>query len=172
MIPFISDTNLFETLGLDGWSILFYAINLVVLVGGLTLLLYKPIKKMLKEKRQSLDETYKENERLKAESEQIKSDYDKKVADLKIESARVSAEVADAAQARADAIITEAKEQAHVIVESAKNDALYQKEQLKNEYRDSVNKLSVEIAQKLLERELSDKDNEALIEQVLSDWEE
>ncbi|MCH5350470.1 MAG: ATP synthase F0 subunit B [Clostridiales bacterium] len=172
MILFISDTNLFETLGLNGWSILFYAINLVVLVGGLTLLLYKPIKKMLKEKRESLDNTYKENERLKAESEQIKSEYEKKTAELKAESARISAEVADAAKERADAIITEAKEQAKSIVESAKTDALYQKEQLKNEYRDSVNKLSVEIAQKLLERELSSEDNDALIEQVLSDWEE
>ncbi|MCH5157571.1 MAG: ATP synthase F0 subunit B [Clostridiales bacterium] len=171
-MSFISDTNIFETLGLNGWNILFYAINLVVLVGGLTLLLYKPIKKMLKEKRESLDNTYKENERLKAESEKIKVEYDKKEAELKVESARISAEVASAAKERADAIISEAKEQAKSIVESAKTDALYQKEQLKNEYRDSVNKLSVEIAEKLLERELSSEDNGALIEQVLSDWEE
>ena len=44
-------------------------------------------------------------------------------------------------------------------------------EQLKAEYRDSVNKLAVQIAQKLLEREISEKDNAELIEQVLSDWE-
>ncbi len=170
-MSFIS-ADLFESLGLDGWSILFYAINLVILVTGLTLLLYRPIKKMLKNKRKSLQDTYSENERLKAESEKLKADYDKMVADMKLESARVSAEVAKTAKERADAIVDEAKAQARSIVESAKKDALYQKEQLKNEYRDSVNKLAVEIARKLLEREMSEKDNSELIEQVLSDWEE
>ncbi len=168
---FIS-ADIFETLGLNGWSILFYAINFVILVGGLILLLYKPVKKMLKNKRQALDDTFKENEELKKESEKLKSEYDKMVDDMKVESAKVAAEVARTAQERSDAIIAEAHEQAKAIVDAAKKDALYQKEQLKSEYRDSVNSLAVRIAQKLLEREITDKDNAVLIEQVLSDWEE
>lgn len=164
--------NIFEMLGLDGWSILFYAINLIVLVGLLALILYKPVKKMLKAKRQALDDTFKENERLKEESDKLNAEYAKMVEDMKVESARVAAEVAKTANERADAIVAEAQEQAKAIVDAAKKDASGQKEQLKNEYRDSVNRLAVQIAQKLLEREISDADNSALIEQVLSDWED
>ncbi len=164
--------NIFEMLGLDGWSILFYAVNLIVLIGLLVLILYKPVKKMLKAKRQKLDETFEENKRLKEESEKLNAEYAKMIEDMKVENARVAAEVASSARERADAIVEQAQEQARSIIDAARKDASGQKEQLKNEYRDSVNRLAVQIAQKLLEREISDADNSALIEQVLSDWED
>lgn len=164
--------NIFETLGLSGWSILFYVINFIILVGVVVLVLYRPVKKMLKNKRESLKQTYEENEKLKNESEALKAEYDKKAEELKTESARVAAEVAKNAQSRADAIVANAQEQANAIIDAAKKDALYQKEQLKHEYRDSVNRLAVQIAQKVLEREISGEDNSELIEQVLSDWED
>lgn len=163
--------NIFDALGLDWKSMLIYIANFLVLMLVLVFVLYKPVKKMLKKKRESLDETFAENERLKTESERLKAEYEEKTEQMKTENARVAAEVAKAAQERSDAVIAEAHEQAKAIVDAAKKDSLYQKEQLKNEYRDSVNTLAVQIAQKLLEREITEKDNAALIEQVLSDWE-
>ncbi len=171
MVLFLSD-NIFKTLGLGWQSILFYAINLLILIGGLVLLLYRPIKRMIKNKREVLDATFEENEKLKMESETLRADYDKTLEEMKSENARIAANAAIAAQERADAIVSEAQEQAQAIVASAKRDALYQKEQLKNEYRDSVNTLAVQITEKLLEREITDEDNSELIEQVLSDWED
>lgn len=172
MLSNLISADLLESLGLNGWSILFYAVNLIILIGGLTFLLYKPVKKMLKNKRESIENTLGENERLKSESEQMNADYKKMVEDLQLKNALVAKEVASAAKERADAIIAEAQEQARSIVNAAKKDAQSQKEQLKNEYLDSVNRLAVQIAQKLLEREFSEADNSALIEQVLSDWED
>ena len=168
---FIS-ASIFEALGLDWRSMLFYLGNLVILIAVLVLVLYKPVKRILAKKRKSIQDTFDENEKLKAEGEKLKAEYEKKTEELKSENARVTAEVAKNAQERADAIVAEAQEQAKAIVDAAKKDAVYQKEQLKNEYRDSVNSLAVQVAQKLLEREISDADNSALIEQVLSDWED
>ena len=76
MVLFLSD-NIFKTLGLGWQSILFYAINLLILIGGLVLLLYRPIKRMIKNKREVLDATFEENEKLKMESETLRADYDK-----------------------------------------------------------------------------------------------
>lgn len=163
--------NIFEALGLDWRSILFYLGNFVILLTVVILLLYKPIKKMLAAKRKTISDALDENEKLKTESENEKAEYGRKLEELKVENAKTSAEIAKNAQARADAIVEDAQAQAKTIVEAAKKETLYQKEQLKNEYRDSVNRLAVEIAQKMLEREVSDKDNSELIEQVLSDWE-
>lgn len=171
MLDFIS-TNIFDALGLDWKSLLFYLGNLVILLVILALVLYKPVKKMLKSKRDKLNGMYEENEKLKTESEKLQADYDQKVEQLQTESARISAEVAENAQSRADAIVEEAQVQAKAIVDAAKKDALYQKEQLKAEYRDSVNELAVSIAQKLLEREITNADNSDLIEQALSEWED
>lgn len=164
--------NILKTLGIDGWSILFYIGNFVILVVVLSLFLYKPVKRMIRNKRKSLDEICEENKKLKAESENAKVEYDKMVADMKIESAKIAAEVAESAEKKAQAVIAEAQEQARAITAAAHKDAATQKEQLKTEYRDSVNRLAVQIAQKLLEREISQDDNSKLIEQVLSDWED
>lgn len=171
MTTFVS-ANLLEVFGLDWKSMLFYVVNFILLIGALVLLLYKPVKKMLKEKRRSLDDVYAENEKLKSESEAQKAEYLKMTEDMKLENARISAKAAVDAQKKADAIIDEAQAQAQTIINNAKKEAATQSEQLKGEYRESVNTLAVQVAQKLLEREITDADNSALIEQVLSDWED
>lgn len=164
-------TNIFDALGLDWKSLLFYLGNFVILVTVLVLLLYKPIKKMLQNKRKALNDIAEDHARLKEESEKQKTEYDKQLEELKVKNAELSAEIVESAQKRAEAIVAEAQKRAQPIEDAAKRDALSQQEQLKNEYRDSVNRLAVVIAQKMLEREITDKDNAELIEQVLSDWE-
>ncbi len=163
--------NILEVFGLDWVSILIYLGNLVLLIAVLVLVLYKPVRNMLREKRKNLDDVYQENERLKAESESLRAQYDKMVVEMKLQNAKAAAEIAEVAQNRADEILKEAQAQAEAVIGAAKKQSATQMEQLKAEYRDSVNKLAVQIAQKLLEREISEKDNAALIEQVLSDWE-
>ena len=163
--------NILEVFGLDWKSMLFYVVNFLLLLAALIFLLYKPVKKMLGKKRESLDEVYAENEKLKAESNARDAEYNKKMEELKLENARIAASAAEAAQTQADAIIQEAQEQAKSIVDAAKKESATQREQLKGEYRDSVNTLAVKVVQKLLEREITETDNNELIEQVLSDWE-
>lgn len=163
--------NILEVFGLDWKSMLFYGVNFLLLLAALIGLLYNPVKKMLKKKRESLDDVYLENEKLKAESEKNSAEYAKMVEELKLENARAAATAAETAQQKADALLADAQEQAKSIVAAAKKESATQMEQLKGEYRDSVNNLAVQVAQKLLEREITESDNNALIEQVLSDWE-
>ena len=165
------NADFLEIFGLDWVSMLVYLGNLVLLIVVMTLLLYKPVKKMMKSKRESLDAVYAENKKLKAEHDELRAEYDKMVDDMKLENARAAAKIAEVAQERADEILAEARKQAEQIVAAAKKESATQVEQLKAEYRDSVNKLALQIAQKLLEREISGDDNSKLIEQVLSDWE-
>lgn len=165
------NTSILEVFGLEWQSMLFYLGNFTILVGLLVWLLYKPVKKLIKDKRDSLDAVYRENERLKDESARLKDEYEKSKEELRLENARTAARATAAAQEKADAIIADAHEQAKSIIEIAKRETVTQSEQLKGEYRDSVNTLAVQVAQKLLEREISNNDNAELIEQVLSDWE-
>lgn len=164
-------SDILEVFGLDWVSMLFYLGNFVLLIGVLVLVLYKPVKKMLKKKRESVDGVYEENEKLKAESEKLKADYEKMVENMRLENARIAAQVAESARKRADEVLAEAQAQAQAIISSAQKQTAIQMEQLTGEYRESVNNLAVQIAQKLLEREITEKDNSVLIEQVLSDWE-
>ena len=86
--------NILEVFGLDWKSMLFYVVNFLILLAAMIGLLYKPVKNMLKKKRESLDEVYLENEKLKAESEKNSAEYEKKMEELKLESARAAATAA------------------------------------------------------------------------------
>lgn len=163
--------SIFDSLGLGWQQILFYLLNLVVLVAILTLVLFKPVKKLISERKKKNAEIFAENERLKSESETLKSKYDELIKQTKIESARLATEVAEKARIHSDEIIAQATEQAEKIIETAKRDAATERERIKTEYRNSVGSLAVEIARKILEREVASRDNSLLIEQVLSDWE-
>ena len=140
-MPSLLSTDILEVFGLDWVSMLVYLGNFVLLIAVLIFVLYKPVKKMMREKRKNLDDIYAENEKLKAEGEELCVQYDKMVEDMKLENTRAAAKLAEVAQERADAILEEARKQAEVIVAAAKKESLTQQEQLKTEYRDSVNKL-------------------------------
>ena len=170
-MPNLISANLLEVFGFDWVSMLVYLLNFALLMAVVIPLVYIPTKKMLKKKRESLNNVYAENERLKAESAELKAHYDKMVEEMKLENARNAAQIAEVAQSKADSILKEAKQQAEAIIAAAKKESSTQMDQLKAEYRESVNSLAIQIAQKILEREVSDKDNSELIEQVLSDWE-
>lgn len=164
--------GIFEKLGLDPLSILFYAVNLVILVLALWLLLFKPMKRIVKKNRDKTDELYNENERLKQETSEAQARYDELEEKTKVEAARIAAEVAEHAEKKSREIVDEAKAQAELIVRAARDDAQTEREQLNASYKSALSEVSVEIAKKLLSRELSSKDNAKIIDEVLSDWED
>lgn len=164
--------EIFEKLGITWQGMLFHLIALVVLIVALTLLLYNPIKKMIKGHNDKLKNIFEDNDKLNAESAEMKQKYEVMVSEVKQEAMRVSAEATAKAQVRADEIIAEAENNASNILESAKVESLSYKERLKNEFKSSVSKMSVEIAGKVLEREVSEKDNKKIIDACLTEWEQ
>ncbi len=80
--------NILEVFGLDWVSMLIYLGNLVLLIVVLVLVLYRPVRNMLRDKRKNLDDVYRENERLKEESASLRAQYDKMVDEMKLENAK------------------------------------------------------------------------------------
>lgn len=160
-----------EKLGLSLYSVLFHAINLVILVVALYFLLYKPIKKMIAAHKAKLDDVFGENQRLSAEAAEAKKKGDKMLADLQQELTAAGAEATERAEKQAQVILDEAKEKADIIVDAAKKDAAAEKQRLRTEFRENVTELALEIAEKVLEREVNEKDNSELIQKGLDEWE-
>ena len=168
---FIS-ASIFERLGISWTSILFHLVNVVILIVALYFLLYKPVKKIIYNHRQKLKDVFDENKKLEEDALEMKQKYEGMIEDVKQEAMRVSAEAAEKAQRKSDEIINHAKEQADNILENAKKDVAASKLRLKNEFRDSVSKMAVDIAEKVLEREVSEEDNKDIIDACLKEWDE
>lgn len=159
--------ELFKKLGLGGWEILFHAINLVLLVVALYFLLYKPVKNIVANHRKKLDDINSENLRMREETDALKNEY----SDMKQKALEESATISKRAEERSKEIIEEAQQKADAILESAQKEALLEKQRIKHELYDSVGHIAVDIAEKILSREVSEEDNRKLIDESLSEWE-
>ena len=124
-------------LNIDITQILLHMLNFVILAGGLTLILYRPVKKFLDGRRDKFAEEQRKNDEARAECERLKNEYEEKLksADETVSTLRRNAEremaenagrYLDSAKAKAETIIKEAEEEAEArkahILESAQTE--------------------------------------------------
>ena len=137
-------------LNIDFVQVLLHLLNFVILAGGLTLLLYKPVRKFLDERRARFEALAEQNQAAREESERLQAAYATRLADAEAEIAaqreqaeRESAEVArnylDAAKTKAAAILANAEEEAES-----------RRAQILDSAQTEIGELVIEATQKLL----------------------
>lgn len=140
-------------LGLFLWNLLAFVILYVVLRKTA----WKPILKSLKEREQGISDSLASAEKVRAEMAQLKSENEALLAKAREERAQLLKE----ARETKDKIINEAKEQAKVeagkIITDARAAIETQKMAALTEVKNQVGTLVIEVAEKVLRRELKDK---------------
>lgn len=140
-------------LGLLVWNFVAFLILLIIL-GKFA---WKPILKSLKERETGIADSLATAERVKAEMAQLKSENEALLAKAREERAQLLKEARDTK----DKIISEAKEQAKVeagkIFTEANAAIQQQKMAALTDVKNQVGMLVIEVAEKVLRRELNDK---------------
>ena len=151
-------------IGLLFWTVLIF----LVLVFLLAKFAWKPILKMVEERTKNIEDALnsaenakKEMAGLKAENEQImkeaRAEHDKIVREAREMKDKIIEESKETAKAEADKILAQARK----LIDDEKRAVM-------NELKDQVASLSIEIAEKILTKELSDKKKQAeLIDDIL-----
>ncbi len=131
-------------------QILLHMLNFVILAGGLTLLLYKPVTKFLEERRAHFEALEEQSRAAKEESQRLQEAYAGHVTAAKEEIAalrqQADRENAEAAKAYLDA----AKEKAAAIIAAAEEEAETRRAQILDSAQTEIGELVVEATQKLL----------------------
>ena len=152
-------------IGLLFWTVLIF----LVLVFLLAKFAWKPILNMVEERTKNIEDALnsaenakKEMAGLKAENEQImkeaRAERDKIVREAREMKDKIIEESKETAKAEADKILAQARK----LIDDEKRAAM-------NELKDQVASLSIEIAEKILTKELSDKKKQAeLIDDILN----
>ena len=121
-------------LNIDPQQILLHWLNLVILVGGLYFILYKPVKKFIAKREEHYRDLERQADDKLAQAEQFKARYGEKLAaaDEEIHQARAKAQLAveqstqeqlNQARAQAEQIVAQARAQADRIKEQAVHDS-------------------------------------------------
>jgi F-type H+-transporting ATPase subunit b len=131
---------------------------------------FKPIAKALKDREQSINEALSKAESARREMSDLKAANEAELQHAREESARLIKE----AKVAADGIIAESKEkaksEANRIVAAAQLEIQNQKAAAITDLKNASGQLALEIAAKVLQRELSNKsESEALVSQLVKD---
>ena len=154
-------------LGIDLVQILLHMLNFVILFGGLTLLLYKPVMKFLNERKAHFEALEEQSAAAKEEDERLREAYDARIRDAEAEievlRAKAEREGAEAAKAYIDA----AREKSAAIVTAAEQAAEMRRAQILDSAQTEIGELVLEAAQKLLSDTADAERTRALYDEFL-----
>ncbi len=151
------------------WQILISLANLAILTWIVKKFLFRPVKKMMDARRETIDETYARAERAEAEAEENRRNYAASMAAAKQTADHMIAQAARDAERRGSEIETEARERAHEIRLQAEADAQLEKKKAEEEIRHEIAEVSAQLTGKLLEREIRPEDHRELIDSFLQE---
>ena len=127
------------------------------------------VKAILDQRREAADREITDAQAAKAEAMTIKATYEENMRQAKAEASALLAQAQKTASARSEEIINQAQAQAVQLKEKAAADIAQEKKKALNDAKDEISGISMAIAEKVVERQLNDADQQKLIDQFIRD---
>mgnify|MGYP005956035087 CR=1 FL=1 len=171
MIEFFGNQMLAAIGDLVEWeSIVMHLIALIILTVGLYFLLFKPVKRMIKERQDKIRKIEKENADLNEEVKKMKESSEIVLADARKEAAVIHENAIKVANQKADEIVQGARRQAKGMIDRTEQELEEERRKLGSDIEKQIAEVSVAVAQKVIARDITPEDNKKLIEESLSEW--
>ena len=148
-------------------SILLHTVNALILFVALYFLLYKPVKKFLDKRSAGIARAITDADKSLSDAQAEYAQAQEKNNDAQTEANALLKDSAKQAKTRAEAIIADANEQAKLIIDAAKKEAETIFESAREAMADEAAALSVEIASKILAREINLDEHRQMIDEFL-----
>ena len=127
------------------------------------------VKAILDQRREAADREITDAQAAKAEAMTIKATYEENMRQAKAEATALLAQAQKTASARSEEIINQAQAQAVQLKEKAAADIAQEKKKALNDAKDEISGISMAIAEKVVERQLNDADQQKLIDQFINE---
>ncbi len=156
-----------DLVGIVPWTFIAQICNLFIQAYLIKRFLFKPVNEMLEKRRQRADAEIREAETAKEEANAIKAEYEQNMLEAKDKASNILSTAQKTAQLQSESILKEASQQAAAIREKAEADIEQERQKAVNELKDEIGGIAMEIAGKVIEREISEKDHEKLIDEFI-----
>ena len=152
---------------LDGWTFLAQICNLMIQLVIFKKFLLKPIKQVIADRKAKADSEIADAQKLRTEAEAMKAEYEQNLHNARTEANQIVAAAQKTATARSEEIVGEARAQAAARKQKAEADIAQERKKAVNEVKDEIGGIAMEIASKVVEREISEKDHKDLIDEFI-----
>ena len=130
-------------------------------------LLLNPVKKVIAERKAKADSQIADAEKLRTEAEAMKAEYEQNLQNARTEANQIVAAAQKTATARSEELLGEARAQAAALKQKAEADIAQERKKAVNEVKDEIGGMAMEIASKVVEREIKEADHQDLIDEFI-----
>ena len=143
-----------ELVGIVPWTFIAQICNLFIQMYLIKRFLFKPINEMLEKRRAAADAEITDAEAAKKEANAIKEEYEQNMQEAKAKANEILESARKTATLQSEKIVKEASDQ--------------EKKKAVNEVKGEIGGIAMDIAGKVIEREINEKDHEKLIDEFIS----
>ena len=157
-----------ELVGIVPWTFLAQLLNLFIQVYFIKRFLFKPINEILEKRKAMADAEISDATKAKEEALAMKESYEQDMEQARNRAGEILENAKKTASAQSEAMISEATASAAAIKEKAQKDIEQEKKKAMSEVRDEIGGIAMEIAGKVIEREINEEDHKKLIDEFIS----
>ena len=152
---------------LDMWTLIFTWVNLLILFFLVKKLFMKPIQKMLEERNAEIEADYSKAKDAQLDADKMRAEYEAKLEGAHAQAEKIVSDAVESANLRGEAIVKDAEEKATGMLERAEKNIESQREAAFADIKSEVGQMAVDIARKIIQKEIEENDHEELIDKAL-----
>jgi len=165
----LAEGNTLQLVNINFDTIIFTLINTLIIFLLYKFLLHNKVMAVLDERKEKVNSEMNAAEAAQAEAEAVKQEYAQRLEQSKEEASQIVAAAVKRAGEREAEIIAQANQEAAAIRIKAEESIELEKKKAINEIKDQIADIVIMASEKVCEKEISAKDNEALINKFIAE---
>ena len=149
------------------WTFIAQILNLFLQAYLIKRFLFKPIREILNKRKAMADAQLSDAAKAKEEALAMKEEYEQDMSQARERANAIVTNAHKTANAQSEEILNEANRQANAIKAKAESDIAQERRKAVNEIKDEIGSLAMDIAGKVIEREISEEDHRRLIDEYI-----
>lgn len=156
-----------EFVTIDVWELIFTWVNLLILFLLMKKFLFGPVKAILDKREAEVRKLYSDAEDAKQNAAALETEYNEKLADVEQEAREIVETARRHASAQSSEIIGEARGKAAELLQKANIQIENERKNTVNEIKSELSSIAVDIAGKIIEKDIDEKDHERLVKEFI-----
>ena len=149
------------------WSV--QVVNLLVIIGILTYVLFKPVGKFLQDRSDKIKDQISSANTQNKEAEALRSKYEAKLATVEQEATEILRKARDGAKKNEQSIISEAREEAEEIRKRSRTEIKLEQERVKDEIRQEMIEVATMMASEFVAANMDEKKQTEMINKIIDE---
>ncbi len=159
--------NSLQSIGFDWQLALAHLVNFLIVVWLLNYFVFGPMRERLSERRETIEKGVADAREAEKERSAIKEKRQDMLEEAKQQKQAILSEARDTAEKIEKRAKNQAQEEAEEIVQRGRKQIERERAEMREELKGKIGGLAVQAAERIVEREITDEDHDALVSEVI-----